>query len=155
MINRGSALFGKELCYAKPFFFLMFKKGGKFQGAVSVTRLTCLPYNIMLLKTQPFIRVLQQANKANRSTALDTHTKNFKQGLMLIIRSRCFLKTWREPGLLSEPSLLTKSLSKEQGERCCQMNVSHPLLRSRAIRDLWFLHTEQSPFITLGSRFTK
>ena len=72
---------GKELCYAKLFFFLMLKKGGKFQGAVTTTSLNHLPSNVMLLKALALNQstTASKARQEDTCTTRDTHTKNFKQ----------------------------------------------------------------------------
>lgn len=57
----------------------MFRKGDKFQGAVTITRLNYVPRNIMLLKTLVFNTTASKQSKAERYTTPYTHTKNFKQ----------------------------------------------------------------------------
>lgn len=82
----------------------------------SITSLTYLPNNIMLLKnTGPLSEYYSKQSKANRYTTTDTHTKNFKKGFMLITGSKRFLKVLREPGLLQA---LTVNKILEQGTVC-------------------------------------
>lgn len=84
--------------YENMLFFL--KLEGKFQGAISITSLTYLPNNIMLLKnTGPLSEYYSKQSKAN-SIQLQILIQRISSKFMLITGSKRFLKTLREAGLL-------------------------------------------------------